>query len=553
MKYKILSSTAALAMVAAAAVAQDRPANHLILTEVVINSIAESATGSSEYVEIFNPTDSAIALDNYYVTDWAQFYNFPIFIGSSVIPDVGGGDYIMRFPAGSSIPSGGTVVVCWHANSFATDFFAGNLANYFSQPGSPQLFETNDSNPLVPNMISYNSNADANASVNFSKTNVGEFVELAYYDGVSDLVKDVDIVSWGSTNASGGDTVPQRAGISSDGPDPDGTSSDYQYDGGIDGRNFDVDPNFDPNSLVRRTTMEIGERNSVGNGHQGQDETLEWCFDTWIGNEGDGGSATDEDNFLSPGIAHLVKNSASPGPWIGATSRSVEHPTPGSTFDITCRVGAVGTPTVTLFLESGSGTTQSLAMTLDAATQTYKRTVGPFAAGTRLRYYFQAVDGGKTARYPVVDGIWKLPYESDHFTCYVRTTPVTQSDLIFNEIQANPSGTDNGTYSEWVEVYNKLSTPVDMGGFHYSDFNTDTERCLVPDGAIVPANGYLILTSGKTQFLNLYPWISPSSVFEMHDKRTNAVPGHNNDTDSIVMSDANSFRWLCCELVPLVE
>ncbi len=548
MRLKSYLCIVAIAAGAATANAQDKPANHLVMSEVVINSIAESATGSSEYVEIFNPTASAVSLDHYFITDQAQFYNFPVFQDAGVVNDIGGGDYILQFPPGHSIPAGGIVVVCWHAKSFVTDFFGGNLANFTGLPGSPQLFETGigaNSDAAVPDMISYNSNADPNAAVNFSHTNGGEFIRLAFWDG-RDLVQDVDLVSWGAANATGGDAPQQRGGLASDGPDAGGDLTDYFFDNGIDTRNVDVDPSYDPNSLARRTTIEIGEAGFTGNGHQGQDETTEWCWDTWMGGEGDGGSATDEDNFLTPGLpGGLVTNSEIPVPFIGAVSRSVKDPVPGAAFTITCRAGSVNTPTVQLFLSTNGSAYVAQNMTLNAGTGSYEKSVGPFAAGTYLKYYFQATDGGKTGRYPLnAAGQLFAPYENDFYTLHVRPTPPTDADLIINEIQFNPAGGDNSTNAEWVEIYNSTATPINLSGGHYSDFATNSERCVIPEGAIVPANGYIILTSASALFSNLYPWVETDKVFEMHDIRTDAVPGHNNDADSPMISDANDYRWM---------
>ena len=75
------------------------------------------------------------------------------------------------------------------------------------------------------------------------------------------------------------------------------------------------------------------------------------------------------------------------------------------------------------------------------------------------------------------------------------TTPATDPTVIISEILPNPTGTDNG--NEWIEINNKTSTPVSLAGWRIT--NGSGKTFLFPISAIIPANGYIILTDQETK------------------------------------------------------
>lgn len=69
-------------------------------------------------------------------------------------------------------------------------------------------------------------------------------------------------------------------------------------------------------------------------------------------------------------------------------------------------------------------------------------------------------------------------------------------DIVINEIMADNTKTvqnPKGDYADWVELYNKTSQAVSLGGAYISDDKTFPLKYRLPANAIVPPNGYLIV------------------------------------------------------------
>ena len=235
-----------------------------MISEVAYDTVDESGA-SSEYIEIYNPTGSAISLTQYLVSDSAGSY-FRLVEGAPVAMTA---EVIMQFPSGTSIPAGGFVVVCDNANSFLGEFFGGDLAAFTGQAGAPQLFErpsTTADNTSVSNMVLQSSNNIF--SLGNASASTGDGVILFRWNGSSDRVEDVDVVAW-----SNADQVPDKTGIAVDGPDADTTATSYAQDFGSTALGGTTTANT--HSLQRRTREEFGELPSGGNGLGGHDETSE--------------------------------------------------------------------------------------------------------------------------------------------------------------------------------------------------------------------------------------------------------------------------------------
>jgi len=96
-------------------------------------------------------------------------------------------------------------------------------------------------------------------------------------------------------------------------------------------------------------------------------------------------------------------------------------------------------------------------------------------------------------------------------------------DLVINEIMYNPQGAD--TYSEWIELYNRTSTNIDLTGWFLKEDNetlTGTageikNTHLVQGSLVIPAGGYIILADSGTYFLNSYSDNPPSATWNVID------------------------------------
>ena len=55
---------------------------------------------------------------------------------------------------------------------------------------------------------------------------------------------------------------------------------------------------------------------------------------------------------------------------------------------------------------------------------------------------------------------------------------------------------------DWIELYNTSDAPVDISGWHLSDKESKPEKWKIPNGTVIPANGFLVfLCSGRDGFI----------------------------------------------------
>jgi len=244
-----------------------------------------------EYVAVYNPTNAAVDLSNYYVSD-ALFTNQ----GYWFLPDPakrnsassGGGtfnDWHVRFPAGAMIAAGDTVAVSVQGS-------AAFVRAYSRKPHFEVVAPGITDDPEVPTMreaFTGSVPASAGGTTAHGLTNSGESVSLYYWDQQSDLVVDIDYVVWGNDSGSG---TPQyryfniKTGVTVDGPDADATASAYQADTPVANQSFIVpseptQAHTFGNAFRRDDYTEGTQPTSGGNGVGGRNETGENLATTW--------------------------------------------------------------------------------------------------------------------------------------------------------------------------------------------------------------------------------------------------------------------------------
>jgi hypothetical protein len=214
------------------------PVNHLIISEIVV------IRTEAEFVEIYNPTSQNLPLEQIYLADYKNYYDFSS--GPSTLFD-----FRVRFPAGASIAPGSFATVSLEtASAFQTVY--GKYPDYD--------FDAADGN--APAMV-----GDFTGSSGL--TNSGEVVVLFRWDGVSDLVEDIDYLLYG-TPSSGVD----KTGVSVGG-------SSYVADTPVASQGIATTPDTDGESLHRCDTAEATETKLFGNGPAGHDETSEDSSVAW--------------------------------------------------------------------------------------------------------------------------------------------------------------------------------------------------------------------------------------------------------------------------------
>ncbi|MCH8125827.1 lamin tail domain-containing protein [candidate division KSB1 bacterium] len=251
---------------------------HLLITEFAVTPTP------GEFVEIYNPTPDSVDLSNYYITD-ATFAGGGTYYYNIVTGDGGGGgfgDFNARFPAGAKIGPGEYQTIAILGDSLFFDQY-NVLPTY-------ELYEDGSNFASdVPDMLEATAGSiDDNhaGNVQFGALSTGEVLILYYWDGVSDLVKDVDYVVW-QDKAEAVD----KTGVSIDGPDAGEETSTYAADTAIaDQTTVNADNDGDGNahdsdkSAQRVLPVEDLENWTGGNGITGHDETSEntsWKGGIW--------------------------------------------------------------------------------------------------------------------------------------------------------------------------------------------------------------------------------------------------------------------------------
>lgn len=217
----------------------------LLLTEVVLTP----TTG--ELVEIANPTNQAVSLDGYYLSDSGAYFNVP-----AGAPAVDVTDFIVAFPAGAVIGPRAVITV-------AIDLASAYQTTY----GAAPTFSVGSGT-----MKSVSANGIANL------TNGGELVALFYWNGQDDLVRDVDLVLAGVPSLTNG--LTNKSGLALDGPDAGVDPTAYA----ADALTIPPQPSA-PGSArsTKRIALEAGNEVQAGNGNglTGDDETSENTAVTW--------------------------------------------------------------------------------------------------------------------------------------------------------------------------------------------------------------------------------------------------------------------------------
>ncbi len=112
--------------------------DHLLVCEAVVTPTA------SEFIEISNPTGSAVTLDNYYLSDDEDYALLPGAFGAGPAPSIASSDFIVQFPPGASIPIDGVIVIAFDGAGFLIAF------------GSQAAFELIGTDATTPDMIATN-------------------------------------------------------------------------------------------------------------------------------------------------------------------------------------------------------------------------------------------------------------------------------------------------------------------------------------------------------------------------------------------------------------
>ena len=422
-------------------------ADHLIISEV--NWPATRAPKGSQAIKLVNPTASAIALDDVYLTDAtlspsAMYYNITLTTPAAANPGgTAAQDFHVRFPAGATVAAGDTLVIAVNGSE-------EYIAEYGVTPDY-ELVEDGLNPDAIPDLV-----AAFPGSVNVDLSLVGtepvldrtvESLVLYTWDGETDLVQDLDYLVWGTnTNAR-----VDKSGVTIG-------SDTYLADTAVTSQTPAATSLLAGQSLRRASDDEgDGETDGgTGNGLTGHDETGENLGATF-------GTETGFDVPAPPASA----TPAAPVLTVEATVPAI--PNAGGATTLSVAVDSYSTVTsVTFYYTVDGGAPSTVTGTEGAGAWTGE--VPQQAEGTVIAWWAEAVnsDGG-SALIPV-----SAPLYVNSYT--VGAAPVTgegAEKLMFTEVSYGPNvypftGIEDFAF-DFVEIYNPNDYDVDLSDYYLTD------------------------------------------------------------------------------------
>ncbi len=444
-----------LALVPVAAAAEPTaPADHLIMTEIVVQTrFAGGQQIGSKYVAIVNPTAAPIDLSKVYLTD-ATFNSPPTYYYDVVRRGgLGGGgaagDFHARFPDGAVIAPGDTIAVALRGS---TEYFAA-----FQRLPDFELYEDGLAPDAVPELVpafpgAIGRGLGSGGSNDPDLSATGETLVLYRWDpeahlqgGNSDLVQDLDYVIWGTITSVRAD----KTGVSIDGPDPDDLPSTYLPDTPVGSQQPIAGSAHAFGGAFRRLSTDEGlEAQSGGNGITGHDETSERLASTWQ-------VATDQRPPAAPAAWHP------PAPILTAAAVAPAAPAAGQAATVTATVLAHdGVASVTLHWSADGQSYNEVACT-PAGGNDWNGQIPGQAAGVEVLWYLQAMGtGGGRALRPVEAPVYRNAY-------VVQDAPPPPGDgpakLLLTQVCVL------GSPQEFIAVWNPNDEDVELEDYYLTD------------------------------------------------------------------------------------
>ncbi len=260
--------------------------------KLLISEFVVTPTGG-EFVEIYNPGPMPVDLTNYYLTD-ATFQGGPTFyyqivLGAGEGGGGGFGDWHARFPEGASIAPGEFQTVALNGDSLFADLYGVDPTYELHEDGTDNPNDVANMREARPGLID-----DGGGSL---LTGGDEVLILYYWDGLSDLVADVDYVIYDDTSPANNEQV-DKTGVVIDGPDVDTDGSAYLPDTDIGSQVPALGSNNAGFSSQRIDFTEGAQTTSGGNGVTGADETSEDLNNTFVADL----TPTPNSDYSDPGV-----------------------------------------------------------------------------------------------------------------------------------------------------------------------------------------------------------------------------------------------------------
>ncbi|HPC36533.1 MAG TPA: lamin tail domain-containing protein [Candidatus Marinimicrobia bacterium] len=304
--------------------------DHVIISEIVLQP------SKAEYIKLYNPTDNAIDLSNYYLTDGTDpsnqkyYYNLPT---DSNFWSTNSSDFIVRFPQGYSIGAQSELIIAATTTADYQDYYRS----------APDLAVKDD-------LLNALNGQDTKGGASAYLDNAAETLVLFYWDGSLPTVKDVDYVIWGNRSCA-----VDKSGVSG-----------YLNDTPIAEQTYM--PTHQDGQKLQRVSDEGFEPTSGGNGITGHNETGENLAATWqvvaVGN-------------TKPKLSNITYSPA--------------NPLVGQSITFSVNATDDGLIEAVRLIYTFQSETNTVPMSLISG-NTYSVTIGPFSVANTLYYQIEAED-----------------------------------------------------------------------------------------------------------------------------------------------------------------
>ena len=419
------------------------PADHLIISEVLIKTRTPFTTFGSPFIEIVNPTGSPIPMHDVYLTDGATspatyYYNITLLDPAAANPGGGvGGDFHARFPAGYVLAAGDSLAIALNGS-------VEYQAAYGRKPDF-ELFEDGTAPDDIPELLEAypgSINAGLGGAGNVPVlSDVAESLILYSWDGSTDLVQDLDYLMWGTNTAVRIDKSGVTVGSGTYLADTPVASQDAAASAG---------PTF--GSVMRRVDGDEGnEAITGGNGFGGHDETSEnlaTTFPTVVGHE--------------PPLANTPFPAA---PIFTAGEIIPAAPIDGQAVTLSVTVVDQDEVSSASFLYTVDGGVEQVVAGANTGPGVWTATVPAQTENSVVTWYCEATNTEATTAI--------FPAGSPNFaTSWTVGPAVVPGDgpakLLLTEISTL------GTDQEFMEIYNPGTEDVDLSDYYLTDANHST-------------------------------------------------------------------------------
>lgn len=212
-----------------------------------------------------------------------------------------------------------------------------------------------------------------------------------------------------------------------------------------------------------------------------EDGTLSSSWHTATSSLGFDSGATERG---TPGSANSLPSNDPPE--IVSVERNPLYPGSEDKVKVSCEVCDSNLDSVTLMYSTGE---DYVSVNMSLESEKYKGEIPAYGEGVKVNYYVEAEDrGGQTSI----------------SSTYFYTVGVNPR-IVINEFLADPASdwnNDNEINSkdEWIEIYNKESTPVDISNWVLDDIeNGGTKPYTNTIGTTIEAGGFLVFYKSETK------------------------------------------------------